>query len=301
MRTATWANVGIDVSEEKSYAGVLRASGLDYSVEKRIITTTDTSGNTLIVPGKAVVSDTGIVKGVVGDKYQILQNMDAFDVADHISNDIQFVKAGETCGGMVYIIAKLHEVSVLGDIFTPHLIFQNSHNGLYSLKVAICPLRMICQNQFEMSFRKTSNTISIRHTSSMDSRIKTAQKVLSNVNKYMEELTEESEKYAGIKLSDKEIKKILNEFFPVTEDMTDLEKSRVAQNISCFMAAYKADDNRNFRGTGWGMINAYSDFITHKEPIRNTANKDESRFVAVTLNPTLLNAFASLVRARAVA
>ena len=51
-----------------------------------------------------------------------------------------------------------------------------------------------------------------------------------------------------------------------------------------------ADDNANFRGTAWGVINAYTDFITHKVPTGNSATKDEGKFMTVTFNPAAMNA-----------
>lgn len=49
------------------------------------------------------------------------------------------------------------------------------------------------------------------------------------------------------------------------------------------MAAYKADDNANFVGTQWGLINAYSDFITHRPLRKEDSTALANRFVKTTL------------------
>ena len=39
----------------------------------------------------------------------------------------------------------------------------------------------------------------------------------------------------------------------------------------------------------WGVVNAYSDFITHKPVIRKSENADESTFLNVTMNNNFEN------------
>ena len=68
-----------------------------------------------------------------------------------------------------------------------------------------------------------------------------------------------------------QIEQIINELFPIQQDMKDFQIQRVEDNKSQFIKAYKADDNGNFRNSMWGLINAYSDYITHREPARKTS------------------------------
>jgi len=157
-RIATWKPIGEDVSRVKTLETVLRKSGLDYEVKKQEIYTGE--DKKIIVPGQfATVGSNGRVYGIVGKDYMVCQNYEAFDFINYIKDDIKFVKAGETVSGLVYIIAELPEVKVLGDEFKPYVIFQNGHNGGISIKAAICPLRIVCQNQFSMAFAKTKNAV----------------------------------------------------------------------------------------------------------------------------------------------
>lgn len=68
-----------------------------------------------------------------------------------------------------------------------------------------------------------------------------------------------------------------------------------------FKAACMSDDNSNFRGCAWGIINAYIDFITHKAPQGNSATKDEGKFMTVTFHPGLMNAIFNSMAAAGVA
>ena len=104
-RTATWAGIGSDVTEMKTLDDVLNSAGLNFEVEKRPLYTRN-AGKLIKIDGtvSTVRKDTGDVLGIVGDKYQVCQNRDAFDFINYIDDDVKFVKAGITYSGLVYVI-----------------------------------------------------------------------------------------------------------------------------------------------------------------------------------------------------
>ena len=141
-RTATWHSIGKDASECANVNEVLEKSGLDYIVEKRPIFTypdIEDDGSRMLIPNRFVTTRKidGHTYDVVSDKFEVIQNRDAFDFVNYMGDEISFEKAGETTNGMVYIIAKLPNVNVLGDEFTPHVIFRNGFNGKVKITAAI--------------------------------------------------------------------------------------------------------------------------------------------------------------------
>ena len=130
-RTTTWHAIGKSVQECKDMEQVLAASGLDYTVEKRPVFShtgaIDGQIAQFAIPNRFVTVRTSDDHpyDVVSDKFEIIQNRDAFDFVNYMGDELSFEKAGETANGMVYIIGKLPEVDILGDAFTPHVIFRN--------------------------------------------------------------------------------------------------------------------------------------------------------------------------------
>lgn len=296
-RTTTWHAIGKSVEECKSMEQVLQKSGLDYTVVKRqlMVHSDGFSGSDLIeVPGRFVTArdNDGHLYDVVSDKFEIVQNRDAFDFVNFMGEDLSFEKAGETANGMVYIIGKLPEVNILGDSFIPHVIFRNGFNGKVKITAAICPLRIVCQNQFNFAFEHTQNTVVIRHVQNAQAKLADARETLKMSADYMAELTKMAEKYAAIKLDEVQLDRLLHTMFPLknTENMNAFKRHNLEEELARFRRAYLADDNANFRGTAWGVINAYTDFITHKIPQGKTATKEEGKFVMVTFHPGLMNA-----------
>lgn len=296
-RTATFANLGIDLSGCNNIQLALANANLDYIVEGSPIYR-KWNGQEIENPDyvETVRLTDGHSYGVVSRNYGIVQNSEAFDFVNYIDAPIEFVKGGETSNGMVYIISKLASVNILGDEFTPYVLFRNSFNGRYALSACICPLRIVCQNQFNISFRETANTINIRHTVNAADKMREAQIVLANTVQYLDTLKKRAEELAGqgISLSDK--RTIINALFPITDKMTDRQKAVINNKILAFEAALNREDNRAFRGTAWGIVNAYTDFITHEEPIRQTATAVENRFVSVTFDPKIMDKVLSVVR-----
>ena len=287
------------IGENSESLGVLKfeealnIGGLNYEVQKQPIFLAD---GTMINGQTATVRNTdNHVYGIVSDKYQIVQNRDAFGFIDEMSDDIKFEKIGETQTGMIYLIASMEKMNILGDSYQPYLIFRNSHNGRFQLQATICPLRIVCQNQFNVAFKQSPNTITIRHSSMAEIRLQEATRVLKGTAEYMKELNKQAESWATQKISNQQIVQIIDELFPISQDMKDFQLQRVEDNKAQFIKAYKADDNGNFRNSMWGLINAYSDYITHREPARKTATAKENQFVAVTFDPTLMSHFIQLV------
>lgn len=296
MRTNTFTNLGTNTLGATTVEEALRIGGLDYEVQKKPIYLAD---GTEIHGYKSTVRDTdNHIYGIVSDKYNIVQNKDGFGFIDYLKDDIKFEKIGETSGGMIYLIASLAPIKILGDEFKPHLIFRNSHNGRFQLQTTICPLRIVCQNQFNIAFRESPNTITIRHSSLAEVRLKEAFHVLKGTADYMKELNIKAEQWATTKVSNQQINQIIEELFPIQQDMKNFQIERLENSKLSFIQAYKTNDNGNFQNTMWGLINAYSDYITHKEPIRKTSTAEENKFIAVTFDPTLMMNFIQLVNSK---
>lgn len=305
IRTATWSKVGKSVEECKDMKAVLRASGLDYTVEMRPVFMNagpaDMTEAMTAIPNRFVTVRTSDNHpyDVVSDKFEIIQNRDAFDFVNYMGDELTFEKAGETMGGMVYIIGKLPEVSILGDAFTPYVLFRNGFNGKTKITAAISPLRIVCQNQFNFAFKNAQNAITIRHVRNAEAKLEEARETLRMTADYMEQLTLMAERFAAMKISGPQMERVVKYLFPIPEDtaINPFKRKNLEDQRAAFLAAHEQEDNRNFKGTAWGLVNAYTDFITHKEPAGKRADRFEGKFVNTTfkvaMNP-IVNAIEAI-------
>ena len=289
-RTTTWHAIGKDVQECRNMEQVLKKSGLDYKVTKEPIFNMAGSAFNKI-PGRFITTrdNDGHTYDVVSDKFEIVQNRDAFDFVNYMGDEFSFEKAGETQSGMVYIIGKLPEVNILGDAFTPHVIFKNGFDGKHKIMAAVTPLRMVCQNQFNFAFKNAENTITIRHVQNAEKKLEEARETLKLSADYMQELNIMAERFAGLQMSKTMIDKVIDHLFPIPNDtaINPMKRKSLEDRREAFKKAYNQDDNGNFRGTAWGLVNAYTDMMTHKEPAGNRSDRYEGKFVTTTFKVTM--------------
>lgn len=293
-RQATWFSCGTDIRNATSLKEALKISSLDYEVVKEPVYLAN--GHVIKNQFCTKKKDTDEVFGIVGKEYTIVQNEEAFDFVDTlIPEGMVFEKAGEN-NGSNWIIASLPEQYVLGDKMVPYVIFQNSHSGGTPVKASISPLRIACSNQFTIAWKEADAKVSIRHTSNVINRLEAAKDVLGMAASNMDALKKNAEKLALQKVSENEVKKVLDAMFPVNENEDTARKiNTMNEDRIRFLNAYNEEDITNFKGTKWGLLNAYSDFVTHANAKRKTENFDMNRFFYVTLNTTVMQRFINVM------
>jgi phage/plasmid-like protein (TIGR03299 family) len=96
-----------------------------------------------------VRQDTREVLGIVGERYRIVQNVEAFQFVDQlIGSAMHFETAGSLNDGCrVWVLARLPEhIEVGGDPVRPFVLLMNSHDGSTAVVAASTPVRVVCMN-----------------------------------------------------------------------------------------------------------------------------------------------------------
>lgn len=271
-RRATWNQVGTPVSAGADIKTALVEAGLNYKVVKRP-DYTRIGGRYYKIPGEywTVRKDDDKLYSHVTSAYEIVQNMDAFDFLEYFNGELKIERAGETADGMVFVIGALPPVKILGDEFTPYLIFINGF-GRYSLRACICSLRIVCENQIALSLAKSRSSITMMHTKNVRKKIQEAGYLTQAGYDYMRELAVVAEEYAAVKITPRHLSQMTEALLPI-KNPTDSGVARVmkkrAEFFELFTECYNTDDNQNFRGSAWGVINALSDLYTRDPGSKN--------------------------------
>jgi phage/plasmid-like protein (TIGR03299 family) len=278
-RTKAWEGLGTDVKEAANSADALKLAGLDWTVEQRPVYL----GNepTPIPNYKANVRDKdNKVLGIVTDRYQIVQNTEAFSFTDSlIGGDVRYETAGSLKGGKrIWLLAKMPTARVAGDDVDPYLCFTNTHDGSGSVKVCVTPVRIWCMNTLNLALRTAKRSWSMKHVGALELKLREARMTLELADRYMLALDEEAERLANVTVTDEKLEKILNEMFPLKEDATERQKDTVKAAKDEIMIAYFMPDIAKFRGTAWGVVNAVADMVDHSKPQRNTQNYRENNW-----------------------
>ena len=293
-RVKPWHGIGTIVEECPDSGEALRLAGLDWNVEQRDVYT---NNGTLVRGYKANVRDSDqSILGVVSDRYQVVQNPEAFAFTDELlGQGIRYETAGSLQGGRkVFLLARLPQQFIIaGDEITPYFVIMNSHDGSCSIKAAMTPVRVVCQNTLNLAFRTAKRTWMAKHTTNIMDRMEDARVTLQFAEQYMKELGKGVDGLAHKRLTDKKVMEYMAEFFPVTEEMSAAQKKNNMVLLNDMKARYfDAPDLQGMGKNGYRFINAVSDFATHAKPIRNTKNYRENLFLkTVEGNPLIDRAF----------
>lgn len=84
---------------------------------------------------------------------------------------------------------------------------------------------------------------------------------------------------------------IIDAFFDSAKEISERQAKAIADQKSAFIRAYQEDDNANFVGTAWGVVNAFSDYTSHRESSvkrQDVTMQRERQFMAVTFDTNLI-------------
>lgn len=285
VREKAWHGLGTIVQDAPTSADALRLAELDWIVEQKPVYV-EIDGSKILVPGAAasVRNSDGNVLGITTEKYKIVQNVDAFQFTDALlESDVRYESAGSLAKGKrVFILARVPEVyKIGGDEIEPYLVFTNSHDGKGSIRVAMTPVRVVCQNTLNLALATAKRQWSTKHMGNMEEKMHEAQRTLELASGYMQGLSEEAERMMMKKVSVDTLDTFIETLFPLDDNMTERKVNNVIELRDGFRKAYDMPDLADFRGTAWGVINAVADFVDHSAPQRNTDTFKENRFASI--------------------
>jgi phage/plasmid-like protein (TIGR03299 family) len=294
VREKPWHGLGTIVMEAPASAEALRLAGLDWNVVQEPIYT----GFKEQVEGyKANVRDTDRkVLGVVSDRYKVVQNVDAFSFTDELlGKGVRYETAGSLQDGRkVWLLARLpREYIIAGERISPYLVFSNTHDGSGSVKVAVTPVRVVCNNTLNLALNTARRSFSIIHTGNIQDKIQEAKDTLFMAEEYMDCLGVEFEQLRRQKTTDQQIKEYIEILLPMEKEPTAVQSKNIIRLREDMMKRYyDAPDLKKLGNNAYRFINAVSDFATHGSPLRKTANYKENLFSrTVDGNPVIDKAY----------
>lgn len=279
-REKPWHGLGVVVADALSSSEALKYAGLDWSVVQEPIFTSlgeEVSGF------RANVRDTDRkVLGVVTDRYKVVQNVEAFSFTDEMLGfGVRYETAGSLSEGRkIWLLARLpREYIISGERISPYLVFSNTHDGSGSVKVAITPIRVVCNNTLNLALSTAQRCFTMIHTGNIADKIEEAKDTLFMAEDYMDKLGVEFEKLRKIKMSENKVKEYIELLLPMDDKPTKTQEKNIQKLRIDILTRYKeAPDLKVLEENAYRFINAVSDFATHAEPLRRTANYNENMF-----------------------
>ena len=294
VREKPWHGLGTVVAEAPASSDALKMAGLDWKVVQEPIFT---DFNEKIEGYKANVRDSDRkVLGVVSDRYKVVQNVDAFSFTDELlGKGVRYETAGVLQEGKkVWLLARLpREYIIAGERISPYLVFSNTHDGSGSVKVAVTPVRVVCNNTLNLALETAKRSFSMMHTGNIQDKMEEARDTLFMAENYMDHLGAEFEQLHRQKVTDEQIREYLELLLPMEKEPTSVQTKNILRlREDMLKRYYNAPDLQKVGKNAYRFINAVSDFATHSSPLRRTANYSENLFArTIDGNPLIDRAY----------
>lgn len=277
-RVAPWHGLGVCVENAVSSEKALKVSGLDWSVVQNSIITEES----VPIPGyKANIRNTdNKILGVVSDRYKVVQNAEAFAFTDALLGDgVTYETAGSLQDGRkIWLLAKLpKKYTIGGEQIEPYLVFSNSHDGSGAIKVAMTPVRVVCQNTLNLTLSTAKRVWSAAHVGEISEKMYQARNTLLLAEKYMVELGDEFSRLSKVTLTDRKVMEYIEMLLPMDENPSAARRrniDRIREDLK--IRYFKAPDLEQVGNNAYRFMCAVSDFATHAKPLRETRNYREN-------------------------
>lgn len=279
VRETPWHGLGEIVKEALTSEEAIKIAGLDWDVIQKPVF----ADNRVISGYKANIRDTdGQVLGIVTDRYRIVQNKDAFSFTDELLGEgVSYETAGSLAKGKkIWLLASLEGCKLAGEDYDPYLVFFNSHDGSGAIRVAITPIRVVCQNTLNLALKRASRSWSCVHKGDIKSKMDEARYTLSHTKEYLETLDEELGNLKLKKLADEKVKDYVESLLPLDENEPSAVRRRniEAMRKDLLYRYFFAPDLVDIEKSAYRFINAVSDFTTHTTEHKFTKHYQENLF-----------------------
>lgn len=296
-----WHGLGKSVKECVKSDEAIKLAGLDWDVVPMPIF--DQFGRELSGYKVNTRTSDNKILGVVTDRYKVVQNAEAFAFTDALLGEgVRYETAGSLASGKrVWMLARLENTTIAEENIDPYLVFTNCHDGTGAVRVAITPVRVVCQNTLNLALQNATRHWSCAHKGDIESKLEEARFTLESADRYMKALEEEFGELKLKKVTDKQVREMTDKLLEIefanlfnkavkNTNIVDF-KDRVRKQKFIEKLAVKRNeiisiyndkpDLRETERTAFRFVNAVSDYATHTSDHKETRNYKENLFMKV--------------------
>lgn len=311
-----WHGLG-KVVQAMNSAEAIKLGGLDFEVEKRSLLVEgkkilwdDAKNDTIVLRTKenteGIITAGGIVNqyysinaftdrfatvrtdnnfplGIVGSKYEVIQNSEAFDFIDSIIGEgiadyetVGCLGNGET----VFITCKIKEECLVNkEQIDNYLLLTMSHDGSSSIVIMFTPVRVVCNNTLTLALKGSRNKVTIKHTIKARERMDNAKKVLGLIDQQTLVHKEAFGELFNIHVPDDYAKHIIEKSLSVVRDSKGNLSGKAQNTMKAAYGFYQEGlGQADIVGTGWGVLNGVTGYLQNVKEFKSSEVKFNSTF-----------------------
>lgn len=278
-----WHGLGVQVSDALDPQQMIEAAGLDWTVSRRSLFTTQEPGPNQVQAtlrtddwGVLVRNSDNKILGPCGKNYIPMQNADVFTFFD------RFVKAGhmkmETAGSLdggrqIWGLASIQKgFSLPGqDDVNGYLLLNQPHVWGKSLTIMFTPIRVVCNNTLTMALNASSQStakFTMPHVREWGSEIiQRAETALGIATHQLDAFKTTAELLARTSYQEKQVTEYIAKLFnpalvAENDEITRDQFTRTADEV--YNCIHTQPGATLSEGSWWSALNAVTYFVDHK-------------------------------------
>ncbi len=260
---APWDNLGIELNHPKTAREAIEMAGLNYTVVKKPLGLKTGLNQEAYA---TLRTDTGDILGVVGERYEPVQNIDAFAFFDPLIAEDEAIY--ETAGILgkgerIWILAKLPGFMKIhgNDIVNKYLLLTNSHDGSSQVQVRITPIRVVCNNTLTAALQGEGD-IAISHRVDTVRYLKQAFTILGLSNSLYAQLDVVFNTMASRKITQQQLRNYVQALIPDNEESENTARTEKIRT-SVLQLHDSGHGSSLAKGTAWGAFNSVAEYTDH--------------------------------------
>ena len=178
-----WHRQGTPLEMPPSTEEALKLANLDWKVNKDRLSLGDIPTE-YYATWRNDSNGKKVVLGCVSDRYEVLQNKEAFQPFDEVllNHGYTYETAGALgCGERIWILAKAPQYREVGDdILNQYVLLYNSHDGSSGIVMRPTLVRVVCRNTLELSLNGKGISCTLKHTKNVRERLDELTQALEN-------------------------------------------------------------------------------------------------------------------------
>jgi len=275
-----WHGLGTPLTEDDLYDWhrASQKAGLDWEAQLVPLVTADTHAK---VESKAVrrTSDNRIL-GVVGDRYTVLQNRDAFQWFQPFldAKEAQLHTAGSLRqGSRVWVLAKLNRDPVViaaGDEVEKYLLLSHSHDGSLAVRVGWTPQRVVCSNTLAMAHNSdASKLIRVKHTEGVQENLENIRETMNLANQEFEATADQYRFLARKSINQADLGRYVKRVLGVKDDQEPSTRMKnLVEEVVALAESGRGNTLPSVSGTYWTAFNGVTEWLAYSRG-RNQENR----------------------------
>lgn len=300
-----WHGLGTALNEPPSIEDGLKYAGLDWTVSKVPLTGLvghDAEGKEIRVTTDqcAVVrSGDNKVLGVVGETYETLNNLSAFNFFQPaIENKLVSLEAAGSLrgGSRIWVLGRINNTTteiVPGDPMTAYCMLSSSHDGSLAVNVGHTQIRAICENTVNAALASdNSKFLKVRHTKNMAKALETIQEIIDYRKRTFAATVEQFKYLASVGCDDETLRKYVEMVFEPeiknraankngdNEESAEKSYDKLYEKVVPLFEKGRGNDLPGVKGSMWAALNSVTEMLTWERGRSNDTRLDALWFGA---------------------